>query len=340
MSSNNNEQNLEEYGKKFQIICLIDKNETEAIKLINEFPELVWYRDPETEDSPLHWAAKLGSKKVVRTLLDNRHPWNVLNKAGNSAGEVCQNEGHEDIYKEILDEGVRAELILGILDEVQGEENAIPNDEYLKLPLKFSSDKILDYEDNGVMMGWEGPLMEEHAKVIAPKKGLNVLNIGFGLGLIDSELQKLEPKNHTIVEAHPDVYKQMISLGWDQKPGVRIIFGRWQDKKDEICNQLYDGIFFDTFGEYYKDLKQFHEIIPNVLAEDGVYSFFNGLGGDVKLFHDVYCQIAQLHLLDMGIETEYVEIDMDPDSNKIWDGVKRRYWQLKKYYLPICKFQN
>jgi hypothetical protein len=34
------------------------------------------------------------------------------------------------------------------------------------------------------------------------------------------------------------------AAGWDQKPGVRIVFGRWQD----VLLQLgtYDGIFFDT----------------------------------------------------------------------------------------------
>ena len=43
------------------------------------------------------------------------------------------------------------------------------------------------------------------------------------------------------------------AAGWGDKPGVRIVFGRWQ----EVLPQLgqYDGIFFDTFGEYYDDLR-------------------------------------------------------------------------------------
>ena len=41
----------------------------------------------------------------------------------------------------------------------------------------------------------------------------DVLNIGFGLGLIDGYVQGLKPRSHTIVEAHPDVYKHMIDLG-------------------------------------------------------------------------------------------------------------------------------
>ena len=47
--------------------------------------------------------------------------------------------------------------------------------------------------------------MHEHAKVIAGGiEGKDVCNIGFGLGLIDGELQQLKPRSHTIIEAHPD----------------------------------------------------------------------------------------------------------------------------------------
>jgi type IV protein arginine methyltransferase len=70
----------------------------------------------------------------------------------------------------------------------------------------------------------------------------------------------------------------MLEQGWDKKPGVKILFGRWQDVLSQL--EIYDGIFFDTFGEYYKDLKEFHEVLPNILRDgSGVYSYFNGLAG-------------------------------------------------------------
>ena len=43
-----------------------------------------------------------------------------------------------------------------------------------------------------------------------------------------------------------DIYAHMIETGWDKKPGVTIVFGRWQDKLPELGT--YDGIFFDTYG--------------------------------------------------------------------------------------------
>merc|ERR1712226_1753418 len=102
------------------------------------------------------------------------------------------------------------------------------------------------------MMGWERPLMEKHAAAIAPLPGLSVLNVGFGLGLVDGFLQTHHPKAHTIVEAHPDVYAEMCRRGWQHRAGVRIIRGRWQDVQEEvIANGPYDGVFFDTWSEMY-----------------------------------------------------------------------------------------
>lgn len=54
--------------------------------------------------------------------------------------------------------------------------------------------------------------------------------------------QKYNPASHTIIEAHPDVHAHMCQLGWDMKPGVKILFGRWQDVVEQL--EQYDGIFF------------------------------------------------------------------------------------------------
>lgn len=35
--------------------------------------------------------------------------------------------------------------------------------------------------------------------------GGDVLNVGFGLGLVDRAIQSNHPASHTIIEAHPDV---------------------------------------------------------------------------------------------------------------------------------------
>ena len=69
------------------------------------------------------------------------------------------------------------------------------------------------------------------------------------------------PRTHTIIEAHPDVYKKMIADGWDKKPGVSIVFGRWQEVVAGL-GQNFDGIFFDTFDD---DFEGFHSALPGLL---------------------------------------------------------------------------
>ena len=36
-----------------------------------------------------------------------------------------------------------------------------------------------------------------------------MLNVGFGLGLVDTAIQSNNPRSHTIIEAHPDVLRKV-----------------------------------------------------------------------------------------------------------------------------------
>ena len=168
-----------------------------------------------------------------------------------TAGELALKNKHNEIYEMLVEEGTRAELLIRALKAKFGdddeEKSNVPNEDYLKQKLHYDDNKLMDENNDAVMMGWEGPLMVEHAKVMCPREGMDVLNVGFGLGLIDMELQKYKPRNHFIIEAHPDVYAHMKEQGWDKKPGVTILFGRWQDMVPTLT-QAFDGIFFDTYG--------------------------------------------------------------------------------------------
>jgi protein arginine N-methyltransferase 2 len=129
------------------------------------------------------------------------------------------------------------------------------------------------------------------------------------------------------------------SAGWDKKPGVRILFGRWQDVLPQL-NQ-YDGIFFDTFGEYYDDLREFHGHLPKLLRPGGIYSFFNGLCADNAFFHVVCCQVVQLEMARLGFSTTLVPLPVkEAVGNESWEGVKLKYWQLDTYFLPVCQFEE
>lgn len=133
--------------------------------------------------------------------------------------------------------GIQAELILGTIARKENG-NGVFNGEYLEDRVSFSEDKLMDCDSKAVMMEWERPLMEAHAKAVCSAGG-QILNIGFGMGLVDNAIQQYKPTSHTIVEAHPDVYNRMLSLGWGEKENVKIIFGRWQDVLDQL--ESYDG---------------------------------------------------------------------------------------------------
>ncbi|KAJ2215001.1 hypothetical protein EV179_002531 [Coemansia sp. RSA 487] len=281
-------------------------------------------------------------------VLESGIPWNALDVGNYTAGDYAEASGHDAAYDELVQAGVRAEMLLRLVNPSDSTDSKAANEDYLSQPVEYTGDTLVDAEKNGVMMNWEAPLMELHAKTICPTPGATVLNVGFGMGIIDSALQELSPGKHVIVEAHPDVYNHMKDNGWHEKPNVHILFGRWQDKLDEIRSLgPYDGIFFDTFGEFYKDLDDFHRAIfdtnnvnqqPVLRKPDGIYSFFNGLGGDHKLFHDVYCNVVCSDLQNLGISTEFSQVASDiVMDEETWKGIKRPYWMIKKYNLPTSR---
>lgn len=284
--------------------------------------------------TPLMHASKQGHADVVKILLEAGAPWNALSPSNLSAGDFAMDSGHQDAFDLLLNAGIQAELILGtIARRAYGDGDS--NKDYLEDRISFSEDKLMESNSKAIMMAWEKPLMEAHAKAICSRGG-HILNIGFGMGLVDTAIQQYGPVTHTIVEAHPEVYNRMISSGWGDKQNVKIIYGRWQDVLSQL--ESYDGIFFDTYGEYYEDMREFHQHLPVLLKPEGLYSFFNGLCGGNAFFHVVYCQLVSLELQSLGYSTQLIPLPVkDCLGEEVWEGVKHKYWQLDTYYLPVCE---
>ncbi|XP_051139392.1 protein arginine N-methyltransferase 2 [Andrographis paniculata] len=284
--------------------------------------------------TPLMFAARTGCAEVVQLLLDSGAPWNALSPSNISAGDFAMENGHQSAFDILLNAGIQAELILGTIARKDNAKSN-PNDCYLEDRVTFSEDKVMDMESKAVMMAWERPLMEAHAKAICSGGG-HILNIGFGMGLVDTAIQQYTPASHTIIEAHPEVYDRMVRTGWAEKKNVKIVFGRWQDVLPQLDS--YDGIFFDTYGEYYEDMREFHQHLPQLLKPGGIYSFFNGLCGSNPFFHVVYCQLVALELQNLDYSTTFIPLPVkDCLGEEIWEGVKHKYWQLDTYNLPVCQ---
>lgn len=300
--------------------------------------------------TPLMVASAGGHAECVKLLLEAGAPWMALDRESRCAGEMALANGHQACVDLILEEAVRAELLFAAMSgRGRGLERPPPNADYLSQRVEFSDDgtRILDTESEAVMMAWEGPLMERHAEVLCGQGGRDVLNVGFGLGMVDRAIQGRGCRTHTIVEAHPEVHRKMLKDGWGERPGVRVLYGRWQDilgaEAGDGSGPRYDAVFFDTYGEYYDDMRDFHALLPKLLRPGGTYSFFNGLAPHNVFFHAVCCQVADLELQRLGFDPTVftpVPVDADAHGDATWDGVTRRYWYLDHYYLPDATFRG
>ncbi|KAI0857896.1 arginine N-methyltransferase 2 [Xylaria cubensis] len=234
--------------------------------------------------------------------------------------------------------------------------NTVTSAAYLRANLTYTDGKLVDDEKNGVMMAWETSIMRASVDALLPDSpaGKRILNIGFGMGIIDTMFRDTQPSRHHIIEAHPEVLKHVetsadckFGKDWESngptEGAYKIHAGKWQEVVPKLLEEgeLYDAIYFDTFGEDYSQLRMFFtEYVPALLDEGGIFGFFNGLGADRKVCYDVYTKVVEMHLTDAGLDIEWNELDVDmeglgEEGKGEWQGVKRRYWTLDKYRLPI-----
>jgi protein arginine N-methyltransferase 2 len=98
-------------------------------------------------------------------------------------------------------------------------------------------------------------------------------------------------------------------------------------------------VFYDTYGEHYLDLEDFHNVMVQLLTKPhGVYSFFNGLAPDNLFFHGVACQCVKLQLSQLGLDSEFLPCEIQV-KNEVWEGIRRKYWHGRDtYYLPRCSW--
>jgi len=145
---------------------------------------------------------------------------------------------------------------------------------YLEGKVEWGDDgRLIDENGFAVMMRWETPLMEAHAAYICGQGGEGLddndivehrgqeklaqessvkayLNVGFGMGLVDTAIESHRIRNsgghwkHVIVEAHPEVYKkaldfaQKVNTETGNVDSVIVLHGKWQvvDIEVTVCS--------------------------------------------------------------------------------------------------------
>jgi len=155
----------------------------------------------------------------------------------------------------------------------------------------YKDDNLVDENGLTVMMGWERPVMKKVADIITLTGG-DILNIGFGMGIIDTYIQESNPNSHTIIESHPDVIDYMKSNHWEDR--ANCVYGRWQDHVDIIGQ--FDGIYLDTWME------QRVPFIPNFLDK------CLKVGGVFSIWYNQIEFDSLLGILSDDYEVSYVEM--------------------------------
>ncbi|KAL4987097.1 protein arginine N-methyltransferase 2 [Aspergillus falconensis] len=252
------------------------------------------------------------------------------------AGASASNTAEDESVPQLVDSTAAAPT------QTAEAEPSVTSSRYLNSDLTFQQDRLLDQDQNGVMMAWESDIMAKSAKQLLPTAGLRVLNVGHGMGIVDGFIQEQSPSAHHIIEAHPSVVAEMKRKGWHEKPGVVIHEGKWQDILPDLVAEgvMFDAIYYDTFAEAYADFRDFFtEQVIGVLEQEGKWSFFNGMGADRQISYDVYQKVVEMDLFEAGFDVEWEEIDV-PKLEGEWNGVRRPYWSIDKYRLPLCKYMD
>lgn len=316
--------------------ALSNKDEMSARQALKQGADAAWQNDL-TGESALMIASRLGLVDAVSVLLESGAPWNAIDRNGRCAGDYALANGHQTIVEALVTAGVAAELVFGEL--TRNEMAAAPrNSDYLQSKAEYQGDLIQQSTGDGVMMEWERPLMEAHAKsMFSGPHVRSVLNVGFGMGIIDEYFSSFQPSKHVISEAHVDVLKEMERRQWHLRPNTVIVPGRWQDAAEHIvANGPYDAVFFDTFGEHLDELREFHKLLPRIVSEHGTYSFFNGMCPNSFFFQGVACEVVRLDLRNLGFDCVFHAIDVDSGGDEVWKAVSRRYFSSSTYYMPLA----
>ncbi|KAF2257086.1 arginine N-methyltransferase 2 [Trematosphaeria pertusa] len=312
----------------------------------------IWNDLNKEDETPGCIALRLGQKKIYDMMVEAGVRAELLfsKMEALGLGDDDEVEGNDDEAREeqpaakkqkvseeeaqAIQEAVEEE----VLDDVSKDNRA-----YLKSQLRYKPGILLDESDNAVMMDWETQIMERHAETLIPKPGLKVMNVGHGMGIVDTAIQTHDPTEHHIVEAHPQVHQRLREHGWYDKPNVIIHEGRWQDVLPKLVEQgvVLDAIYYDTFAEDYKALKEFFsEYVIQLLAPDGKFGWYNGLGADRQICYDVYTKIAEIDLYETGFDTTWEDIKVPTGlhGSKQWEGTRRPYWTIDIYRLPVNTF--
>eukprot|EP01065_Artemidia_motanka_P031820 TRINITY_DN385_c0_g1_i2.p1 TRINITY_DN385_c0_g1~~TRINITY_DN385_c0_g1_i2.p1 ORF type:complete len:261 (+),score=120.56 TRINITY_DN385_c0_g1_i2:64-846(+) len=174
-----------------------------------------------------------------------------------------------------------------------------------------------------VMEGWEQPYMARLAEE-ACSKGGKVLEVGFGMALSATAIQKHDIKEHVIIEASEEVFKKLQEWAKKQPHKVTPMLGLWQDVVSTLPDSSFDGILYDTFpnNKEHQHTHQFEFIqqARRIMKPGGVLTYCNltSLGvlrpqfqkegqSDLQCWQNLFENTQVPHLLKCGFKKDEIK---------------------------------
>ena len=95
------------------------------------------------------------------------------------------------------------------------------------------------------MERWELPAQEALAAAVCPAIALDVLEVGYGLGMASREIQRRKVASHWIIEMHPEIARTARSA--PSTEDVVLLVGTWECIIPKLKSCSFDGIVFDGY---------------------------------------------------------------------------------------------
>lgn len=198
--------------------------------------------------------------------------------------------------------------------------------------------EVLKIDGHPVMEQWEKPYMAQLARVATQKGGV-VLEVGFGLGLSATAIQKFDIKEHIIIEANEGVIQRGKEWAKTQPHKVTFMHGLWQDEVKKIEPNTIDGVLYDTYplSKEEQHTHQFdfiRQIFP-ALKSGGILTYCNltsiGVLRGEHEWEDLWKKTQVPHLENIGFS------EMTYETVKVTPPEACQYYSHSEALLPTCK---
>lgn len=183
-----------------------------------------------------------------------------------------------------------------------------------KITSSDSEIRINGLKNDYIMHNGEKSLMCKLAE-ITTKNGGDILEIGFGMHLsADAVQSNPNVTSHTIIEVHPEIYKNAIIWSQD-KPNTNIIFGDWVNVLPKL-DKKFDGILHDTHHD--TNILKFLDYIKPNCKKGTIISFFefpsidtrfNSYRHDLTLIERESLPYSHNNHFKYGYELKYTTFD-------------------------------